>query len=111
MAEEESTPVVPTDMTELMKMFLEDHKRMERELTEERRRWDEEVARRERELAEERRRREEETERRVREMREQVHQLRELRETGNWGPRDRTRGSVDTLRLTNSRSQTISRLT
>ena len=33
-------------------------------------------------------------------MREQMQQLRELLETGNQGPRDRTRGSVDTLRLT-----------
>ena len=53
MAEEDSTPTVPTDMAELMKMFLEDRKRMERELAEERRKRDEDVARRERELAEE----------------------------------------------------------
>ena len=99
MDEEGPSAPVPADMAEFMRMFFDDRKRMERELAEERRRRDEEVARREMELAEERRRREE-TERRVGQMEEQIQQLQALLEYGHREPRDRPRGSVDTLRLT-----------
>ena len=98
MTKEETRVPAAGDLTEFMRMFLEDHRRMEQELAEERRRRDTELMRKEKELSEERQHREEEMERRMGEMREHIQQLRELSAAARLEPRGQSGGGSDTHR-------------